>query len=355
MKKISNILKVFTIAVICFSSFKIIGNVKTAYANSYSEVVIEKISGRVLHQVNQDAKLPMASTTKILTAITVIDNFPLDKIVAVPKECQGVEGSSIYLKEGDKFSVQDLLYGLMLRSGNDSAKTLAVCLSGSQEEFVSLMNVTAKKCGAVNSNFTNPHGLHDQNHYTTALDLALITRYALQNPTFAKIVQAKSYVATELNSGEKRVWKNKNKMLFNYEGATGVKTGYTKKAGRCLVSSAKRKGMEVISVVLNVSNMFEKSQQLLTEAFDNYDLVKIIDSKKFDYKIPNVEKSEYYSLYVNGDVYYPIEKNERLEIELDLPKHLDFIPEQDQKVGEIKIYSSKQLIFLKNIYTLINN
>ena len=206
MKKISKFLKVFTIAVICFSSFKIVGNVKTACANSYSEVVIEKISGRVLHQVNQDLKLPMASTTKILTAITVIDNFPLDKVISVPKDCQGVEGSSIYLKEGDKFSVLDLLYGLMLRSGNDSAKTLAVCLSGSQEKFVSLMNATAKKCGAVNSNFTNPHGLHDQNHYTTALDLSLITRYALHSPIFAKIVQSKSYVATEINSGEWRVW-----------------------------------------------------------------------------------------------------------------------------------------------------
>ena len=144
-------------------------------------------------------------------------------------------------------------------------------------------------------------------------------------------------------------------MLFNYEGATGVKTGYTKKAGRCLVSSAKRNGMEVISVVLNLSNMFERSEQLLTEAFTNYDLVKIIDSKKFDYKIPNKDKTEYYSLSVKDDVYYPIEKNERLKIELDLPKYLDFTPKQEQKVGEIKICSSKQLIFLKNIYTLINN
>ncbi len=343
------------ITVICFSLFKTVGNAKSVYANSYAEIVIEKSSGRVLHQVNQDIKLPMASTTKILTAITVIDNFPLDKIITVPKDCQGVEGSSIYLKEGDKFSVIDLLYGLMLRSGNDSAKTLAVCLSGGQEEFVSLMNATAKKCGAFNSNFTNPHGLHDENHYTTALDLALITRYALQNFTFAKIVQTKSYVATELTSGEKRVWKNKNKMIFNYDGATGVKTGYTKKAGRCLVSSANRKGMEVISVVLNVSNMFERSQQLLNESFNNYDYIKIIDSKKFDYNIPNKDKTKYYSLCVKDDVYYPIRKNERLKIELDLPNYLDFIPKQDQKVGEIKIYSSKQLIFLKNIYTLIYN
>ncbi len=355
MKIITNILKCFTITVISILPISQIKIAKTYAADDTAYVVIEKESGRVLSEHNPSTKKFMASTTKILTAITVIDNFEIEREISVPKESVGVEGSSVYLKEGDIYSVKDLLYGLMLRSGNDCAETLAITLSGSIENFSELMNATAKKCGAVNSNFTNPHGLHDDSHYTTAYDLALITRYALMNTEFSQIASCKSYTATERTSNGKCQWINKNKMLSSFDGATGVKTGFTKKAGRCLVSSAKRNGMELICVVLNQSDHYALSKGLLTDAFDKYKLVKIVDSKKFNYKIPNKGKTEYYRLSVDGDVYYPIKNNEEITAEIVLPEFLEYLPQNQAKVGEIKIYASKQLIFLQNIYTLVND
>ena len=355
MKKISNILKCFTIIITSIFTTCYCKISTDAYAIGSSYALVEKISGRVLYAQNESIKLPMASTTKILTAITVINNFDIDKTVTVPKECEGVEGSSVYLKCGDKFTVIDLLYGLMLRSGNDCAETLAITLSGSISEFANLMNKTAKECGALNSNFVNPHGLHDDNHYTTALDLANITRHALLNQTFREIVGSKSYSTKEQASGESRYWVNKNKMLASYEGATGVKTGYTKKAGRCLVSSAIRNGMEVICVVLNEPNHYERSKKLLNDAFKDFKLVKLVDCSKFNYRLPNEDKTRYYDLKINEDFYYPIKNDEKITAEIELPNCLDGNVKNGQMVGKIKIYTSKQLIFFENIYTLIRN
>ena len=355
MKINKKILKSFTIiiiAIICSFTPKIGAN---ASENSSCYIVIEKTSGRVLYEQNSTKKAYMASTTKILTAICVIENFDIKKQITVPKECVGVEGSSVYLLDGEVYTVEDLLYGLMLRSGNDCAETLAISLSGSIENFAKLMNSTAKKAGASMSNFVNPHGLHDDNHYTTAYDLALITRYALNNPTFAKISSCKSYTATEITSNAKRNWVNKNKILSSYDGATGVKTGFTKKAGRCLVSSAKRGDLELICVVLNEPNHYGVTKSLFDDAFSKFSLVKLIDAKKFNYSLPNKDKSKYYKLKIDKDFIYPISTDEKIEIQIDLPKYLKSTPSNGQKVGEIKIYSSKQLIFSQNIYTLIND
>lgn len=351
MKKISSILKSFMILIIAVSPIFCF-NYETTYASSYAEIVIEKTSGRILHSQNENEKMPMASTTKIITAITVIDHFDLNKIITIPLETTGIEGSSVYLKTGEKFTVLDLLYGLMLRSGNDCAETLALAVTSDRNEFIDLMNKTAKKCGAKNTNLTNPHGLHDDLHYTTCLDLALISAYAMKNATFKKIVSTKKHVATELTSNEKRVWLNKNKMLTNYSGATGIKTGYTKKAGRCLVSSAEQNGMELISVVLNVPPMFERSSQILDEAFANFRLVKLIDSKKFNYRIPCKDRSKYVNLKIDEDFYYPISKSERVSAQIYLPEFIENSVDNNKKVGEIKLFIEKQLIFCQNIYTL---
>ncbi len=325
-----------------------------AYTLSKAETVMEVYSGRILSEKNADEKLPMASTTKIITAITVLDNFDVKQVVSVPKECVGVEGSSIYLKEGEKYKVIDLLYGLMLRSGNDAAETLAVTLAGSIKNFVSLMNKTAETAGAKNSSFANPHGLSDDAHYTTAKDLASITCYAMKNETFKKIVSAKKHVAKELVSGEKRVWINKNKMLFNFEGADGVKTGYTVKAGRCLVSSAKRNGMEIVSVVLDSPQMFERSSELLENAFSDYDYIKIFDSERFDYDIFDEGKTHSYKISKPESFCYPVGKSEKIRCETSFTSFSDKKLQPNEKVGEIKIYCSKQLIFSQNIYTLNN-
>ena len=221
----------------------IMPHITSVNASNSSEIVMELDSKRVVYSLNENQKMYMASTTKILTAITIIENCNLEDIVIVKKQTTGVEGSSIYLQEGEKLSVKDLLYGLMLRSGNDCALTLAVHCSGSSENFARLMNDSARKIGANNSNFVNPHGLHDDNHYTTAYDLALISCYAMKNERFREIVSTKTVEIPFTTQNYNRRLVNKNKMLNEFEGSTGIKTGYTKKAGRCLVSSCKRNGI----------------------------------------------------------------------------------------------------------------
>jgi D-alanyl-D-alanine carboxypeptidase (penicillin-binding protein 5/6) len=264
-----------------------------AVQKSKSGVVIEASSKRVLIDENMKARCYPASTTKVLTALIALRKLNLDTLVTVPKEAEAAEGSSIYLRAGEKITVRDLLYGLMLRSGNDAAVTLAYAVSGSVEEFAALMNKTARECGATDSNFVNPHGLHDDNHVTTAYDLAMITACAYENKDFCdiastKIAKIKIYEAPEKASSNKTdadktkepvvresVIGNKNKLLKLLDGANGVKTGYTKKSGRCLIGGAKRDGMQLISVVLNYNDMWNDTARMLNTAFQTYDMCPV--------------------------------------------------------------------------------
>ena len=227
---------------------------------SSAECVMEVDSRRILYQEHGDVRLPMASTTKIATAISVIDSgIEVEKTVQIPHSAVGIEGSSVYLKEGEEYSIKDLLYGLMLRSGNDCAVALAETVDGSIGAFATRMNETAQRAGALNTHFINPHGLPAKLHYTTAVDLSLITAYAMQNPLFCSIVATKYY--------QPRAWQNKNKMLTQYDGAIGVKTGYTKQAGKCLVSAAERDGMRLVVTVLNCPTAYERTKALFDDAF----------------------------------------------------------------------------------------
>lgn len=247
-------------------------------------IVIEQYTKKVLNEQNAHQRLYPASTTKVLTALCVIQNKDLNEMVTIPKKASGVEGSSIYLLPGEKLTVRELLYGLMLRSGNDAATALALTVCSTIEEFANVMNKTALACGAKNSNFCNPHGLQDENHYTTAYDLAMITAKAFEYKEFREIVGSK--FKTISGKEQKRYLKNKNKILWRYKGGNGVKTGYTKTSGRCLVAAAKRNGMQVIAVVLNHNAMWNDAQCLMNFAFDNYEF-----------------KNDYYSIYEqqNGD------------------------------------------------------
>ena len=236
---------------------------------------MELTTGTTLCERNADARLPMASTTKIMTAIIIVEDCDLNEELTVDDRAVGVEGSSIYLKKDERIDVRDLLYGLMLRSGNDSAAALAIHHSGSIEKFVEVMNSRAKSMGADNTSFANPSGLPNENHYTTARDLCKIACYAMRNETFKEIVGTKNY------SGKFRSFVNKNKMLSLCEGANGVKTGYTIKAGRCLVSSCEREGMDVVSVVLNCPEMYERSCEIFDDCFSRYSLVKIDKNRVF--------------------------------------------------------------------------
>ncbi len=241
----------------------------TAIASSARAMaVLDGDTGEVVYCKNESARMEPASTTKICTAITVLENCTiLDLPMPVPREAVGVEGSSLYLQNGEMLTVRDMLYGLMLQSGNDCAVALAVIVGGSVEGFVDMMNDTVKKAGATNTHFANPHGLHHDEHYTTALDLSKIAYYAMQNETFRKIVATKSYRTPYADHDYDRKFPNKNKILFRYDGGNGIKTGYTKKSGRCLVSSATRDGKTYICTVLDCYDMFEECMRLMDKAF----------------------------------------------------------------------------------------
>jgi len=244
-----------------------------------SFIVIDVDSGRILGSRNASEKLPIASTTKIMTAILSIESAEnLTQKIEVPEYSTGIEGSSIYLKPKQMVSIIDLLYGTMLRSGNDAAETLAAFTGrNSQEGFVSMMNDKAFKIGAYNTSFVNASGLHDDNHYSTAYDMALISRYAMKNKTFKEIVSTLKYKAKSLNT----ILYNKNKVVQQYEYGSGVKIGYTKAAGRCLVASAEKEGTEIIVVVLNDNNWFNDSYKLFDWVFENYKNYSIVEKDQY--------------------------------------------------------------------------
>ncbi len=315
--------------------------------------VIDKDSKRVLYSHDQDRKLPMASTTKVVTAITVLQNCnDLDEFIQVDDSAVGIEGTSIYLRQGEMIKVKDLLYGMMLRSGNDSATALAIHVGGSVDGFANMMNDMASKVGAKNSHFVNPHGLDHAEHYTTAYDLALITAYALNNPIFKDLVSTKSYVIEATNKSDKRYLTNKNKLLSSLEGCCGVKTGYTSKAGRCLVSACERDNRTSVCVVLNCGPMFEDSSEILNRSFAEYKNRLIIDKNKEiynEYILDNNHGKLY--LYTDEDMYYPLTKSEEKKLKLEYNVTLDNAKEGDE-VGEIRIFLENNLLKSLKLYTM---
>ncbi len=236
-----------------------------------SAILIDADSGKVLYEKNAHARMGMASTTKIMTALTVVRLTSLDATVSIPREAVGTEGSSVYLCEGEKMTVEQLLYALLLASANDAAVALAVFCSGSVEAFADDMNAYARELGLSDTNFSNPHGLDDEMHYTTAYDLALISKKALENDTVKRIVS--TYKATLPFEGEpdRRLVVNHNKLLHSYDGAIGVKTGYTKSTGRCLVSAAEREGLTLIAVTLNAPDDWRDHSAMLDHGFESYE------------------------------------------------------------------------------------
>lgn len=238
--------------------------------SAQSAVVMDAVSGRVLYEKNMEKRCGMASTTKIMTAITALENGNLEETVKVSASAAGVEGSSMYLSAGEEITLENLLYGLMLVSGNDAATAVAEHVGGSVEKFAVMMNEKAQAIGAVNTHFDNPHGLATDTHYTTAKDLATITAYGLKNDKFAEIVATKSKKVPWQGKSYQRQLNNHNKLLSMYEGCVGVKTGFTKATGRCLVSAVKRGGMTLICVTLNAPNDWDDHINLYEDAFSRY-------------------------------------------------------------------------------------
>lgn len=249
--------------------------------NARSCIVLDRLSLKILYGKNETSRVKMASTTKIMTATIIIENCDLNETVEVSKKAAGTGGSRLGLKTGDKITIRDLLYGLMLCSGNDAAIALAEASSGSVENFSELMNSKAEALGLHNTHFESPHGLDSDNHYTTAYELAMLSNYALKNTTFSNIVGTKNYTVT-INGYPKNL-NNTNELLGNLNGIYGIKTGFTNGANRCLVTACKRNDMDIICVVLGCdTKKFRTSDsiKLIEYTFSNFEYIDI--SKKIE-------------------------------------------------------------------------
>lgn len=259
--------------------FMIILLPKTAFAlaeSARSACLIDALTGNIVFEKDAYTRRPMASTTKIMTAIVALENSGMDETVKISANAQNQEGSSAYVRVGSDMRMGDLLYGLMLNSGNDAAVAIAEHIAGSTDRFASMMTDKARSIGAMDTAFANPNGLDDPEHFTTAHDLALIARYAMKNPDFAKIVSTKSILTHPINSDKELWFINHNKLLRRYDGCIGVKTGYTKTSGRCLVSAAERDGMTFIAVTLNDGSDWSDHAQMLDYAFQAHTPREII-------------------------------------------------------------------------------
>ncbi len=361
MNKILKITSFFIIFVVILQFFGFVPNENAEAKNSNDDfesmVTMEVSTGRILYEKDKDKRLPIASTTKILTAIAAIENASdLDKKYEIPKEAVGVEGSSIYLRAGEHLSLNELLLGLMLRSGNDAAVAIAIIVAGSVENFVNMMNSYCEKLGLSNSNFVTVNGLHDEAHYSTAHDMAKITAYALSNDIFAKIASTKeATISSELDSKNKcRFLKNKNKLLKQFDGATGVKTGYTKKAGKCFVGSAERNGMQLVCVVLNSKSMFDECSKYLNMGFENFEMKKLLEKGEIkNAKLP-IKKKQNFPILLKNDINFPLngEEMQKIYMQVVIKDDLKVPIFEDEEIGRIEIYKEKDLIFSDKIYTI---
>ena len=272
-------------------------------------VLIEQSSGRILYEKNAHDIQSIASITKIMTAIIAIESGMMDETTKTSRRALYTEGSSIYLEQGEKMLIEDLVYGLMLRSGNDASVAIGEHIAGSVEGFVSLMNEKARWLGMTNTHFDNPHGLDSDNHYSTAYDMALLMRYAMDNEQFRKISGTTFYQAQSRSYG----WKNKNKLLTSlYENCTGGKTGYTKKTGRTLATTASKDGLDLISVTLNAPDDWRDHIQMYEWGFKNYQLQSIAEKGTSRYKIKGTNNN--IVGFTQNDILFPLTETEMVEM-----------------------------------------
>lgn len=303
-----------------------------------SAALIEASSLQMLLAKDPSARLPMASTTKVMTALLTLERCDLNEVISFPKEAVGVGGSCIYAYEGEKMTIRDLLYGLMLRSGNDAAVALAVHMGGSLEGFADIMNERARLMGLTDSNFVSPNGLDREGHYSSAYDLSVISAHALKNPDFKRIVSTQYYT---IQTDRRKIYvKNKNTMLWDYEGCVGVKTGYTSKSGRCLIFAAERDGMLLVGCVLNCRPMFEVAAEMLDFGFANYDMVKAVSAgtELSRCVVANGEESVL-SLTAKDDIVIPLKKGDEMSVEasIKLDKAVIAPITSGERIGECEL------------------
>lgn len=311
-------------------------------------ILMDMDSNRILYSKNIHSAKSVASISKIMTCIIAIENNDIKKEITIGEEIADAHGSGIYIKKGEKLKIEDLLYGLMLRSGNDAALALAVHTSGSVSKFVQLMNDKASEIGMKNTIFNNPSGLDDSEdgNYSTAYDMAILMSYAMHNDIFKKIVKTKKYtLKTNKNT---YVWHNKNKILSTYKYATGGKTGYTRKAKRTLVTTASKDGTNLVAVTLNDGNDWVDHKNLFEYGFSNYTSYKLLNRGKF-----NVYDDDYYNnyqLYIKNSFTYTLKSDEKtsllLKINLEKKRKIN----EKEHVGTVDVYLGDKLVHTENIY-----
>ena len=321
-------------------------------AKNGSVCLMNAVTGEVIFEQNMHEKLPPASTTKIMTAIIALENSKLYDVVEMTHNAVRSEGSSTYAKSGDKLYMEDVLYGLMLNSGNDAAYAIAQTVSGTQEDFAKLMNTKAKEIGAKNTCFLNPSGLPQEGHYTTAYDLALIAKYAMRYNKFFEIVSSKTHKVWPINRPENILeFSNHNKLLDMYEGCIGIKTGFTKKAGRCLVSACERDGMKYIAVTLNDPDDWNNHIKMYDYAYENSyplkvvskgDVIRVCEDGAFvaekDFIIPsfkNKKTTADIQVNVSENIIKPVNKYEKVG-------YLDIIC-NGEAVGQVNVVSDSDI------------
>ena len=355
-------------------------NLSTAYAApsllSESAVLIDAKSGTILAQKNADKKMYPASLTKIMTAIIAIEMGKLTDVITVDDDTpHEIEGSHIALEPGEILTLKDLLYALMLPSANDAALAIAKYYGKSTDGFVKIMNQKAKELGAFNTHFENPHGLHSENHYTTAADLALITKYAMENETFRKIVATTKYeIQTTNKKDEPRYFTTLNKLLYNtsnnqiyvdgayispyYEYATGAKTGYTPEAGNCLAATAKKDGTELIAVTMKGISleMYQDAHNLFNYGFGEYENATLISKNTFvkNIKIANADSKEI-SVITETELTALIEKSSSGDIKSNVIMNDITLPiEKNDVVGKIEYTLNNEVIGTVNLISPIS-
>lgn len=289
MSKIKKLAVLFLAVVLIFPHVVLHGaaqNIGVPEVSAQSAVLIEAESGRIVLAKNEDSRLPIASTTKIVTALTALELASPDTQIPIAAEAVGVEGSSVYLTQNETLTLEQLLYALLLESANDAAAAIAIGLCGSVEAFADQMNLIVEKLELKNTHFVNPHGLDEEAHYSSAYDLAVLTQYAMKDERFKTIVSTRKATIphNELENG--RLLINHNKLLRLYDGCIGVKTGFTKRSGRCLVSAAQRNGVELIAVTLNAPNDWNDHTQMLDYGFSRYCSVLVAEKEAISHPMP---------------------------------------------------------------------
>ena len=323
-------------------------SIKAISTNATSAILMDMDSNRILYAKNVHCKRSVASISKIMTAVVALDEKPLNTKVTVGNEVKKSYGSGIYVKEGEKLTLQDLLYGLMLRSGNDAALVIANKVSPTTKKFVDKMNAKAKKLNMNDSIFRNPSGLDEQDdgNISTAYDMAFLTSYAMKNKNYRKIVKTKKYILT--TNKNTYVWHNKNKLLNTYKYLTGGKTGFTKKARRTLVTTASKNNLNLVVVTLNDGNDWQDHKDLFEYGFNNYINYQIL--KKGNLNLKNNNYYKRHKLYIKNNITYPLSEEEKnsIKIKYELKKIRRL--KNNKKVGKVKIYLGDKIVHKENIY-----